>query len=57
VLVLLMRGVYDVSHCDGHSWHDITSNMKTATGFRVILMLGLRNLSGCNVGIADMGDL
>jgi hypothetical protein len=59
VLVLLMRGIYHVSHWHGLRWRDIyvQSFMKIGTGVQKILRLGLRNLKGCNVGMTDDGDL
>jgi hypothetical protein len=59
VLVLLMRGIYGVHHCNGLRWHDIyiLSFMKIGTGVQAILRLRLRNLRGCFVGITDGRNL
>jgi hypothetical protein len=35
----------------------ILSFMKIPTGVQAILMFCLRNLSGCNAGISDGGDI
>jgi hypothetical protein len=52
MLVLLMRGIYDV--CSGVvlRWHDIyvPSLMKIGIGIQSILSFCLRNWKGCNVG-------
>jgi hypothetical protein len=55
VLVLLMRGFYNVRHLPGLRWIDIyiPSFMKVDIGVQAILKLCLRNLKGCNVGITD----
>jgi hypothetical protein len=52
VLVLLMRGINDVSHRDGLRWHDIyiSGFMEIDKDMGEILRLCLRNLRGCNVG-------
>jgi hypothetical protein len=59
VLVLLMRGIYDVCQRDGLRWHDIyiASFMNIGTVIQAILRLCLRNLRGSNVGITDGRDL
>jgi hypothetical protein len=52
VLVLLMRGIYDVRHWDGLRLHDIYISIfiKTDTGVQAILSLRLRNLKDWNNG-------
>jgi hypothetical protein len=62
VLVLLMRGIYDVRHWDAVEMAScviiyILCFMKTGTGVQAILGFCLRNLRGCNAGITDGRDL
>jgi hypothetical protein len=49
VLVLPMRGIYDIYHCDGLRWHDIyiPSFMQIGTGIQAILRFCISNLNGC----------
>jgi hypothetical protein len=59
LLILLMRGIYDVRHWDDLRWHDIyiPSFLKIGTCAQAILRFRLRNLGGWNVGITDGRDL
>jgi hypothetical protein len=58
VLVLLVRGIYNVRHWDGVSGMIfLPSIMKIGTGLQAILRFCLRNLRGSNVGITGGRDL
>jgi hypothetical protein len=59
VLLLMGRGISDVSHWDGLRRHDIyiTSFMKTGTDVQTILRFCLNNSNGCNIGITDVRRL
>jgi hypothetical protein len=56
VLVLLMRGFYDLGHSDclsGMIYIYISSFTNISTGVQAIFRFSFRNLRGCNVGITD----
>jgi hypothetical protein len=59
MLVLLIKGNYDVRHLYCFRWQDIhTPNLlKIGTGIQAILRFCLRYLKWCNVGITDGRDL
>jgi hypothetical protein len=55
--VLLMGGIYDVRCWDGFMRHEIPTFAKTGTCVQAMLRFFLRNLKGCDVGIADGRDI
>jgi hypothetical protein len=59
MLVLLLRGIYDVRHSDGPRWHDIyvPSFEKFDTDIQAILRLYFRNVRDFTVSFTDRGDL
>jgi hypothetical protein len=58
VLVLLMRGIYDIRHLDClNGMIGIPSSINISTYVQAVLRFCLSNLKGCNVGITGGRDL